>query len=239
MSSSSADADEDWLDASSSAARRARFLPLGCWVALVATLPGNKLLRADLWRAASPPGRLRWLLIAVESADESMNSCHKLRSSSESGCLLVGWRRCDGGWRALHVRWRAKILQPISRVVPTNLPFSELLLTASGKAHNPLPIIYLSCSLCFSEGKPQLGADGCSLAIPDDAPQPGIAFLRSPLDSVHACGCVVVVGFGRGPAWTRLGALGSPSWHAGPPGVLAEWRFPPGTWPFAFTADIQ
>ena len=103
MSSSSADADEDWLDASSSAARRARFLPLGCWVALVATLPGNKLLRADLWRAASPPGRLRWLLIAVESADESMNSCHKLRSSSESGCLLVGSdggdAMADGGWR--------------------------------------------------------------------------------------------------------------------------------------------
>ena len=146
MSSSSADADEDWLDASSSAARRARFLPLGCWVALVATLPGNKLLRADLWRAASPPGRLRWLLIAVESADESMNSCHKLRCSSESGCLLVGWRRCgdamaDGGWRAQ--RWRgtkiARCCSPISLVVPTNLPCSELLLTASGKAHNPLP----------------------------------------------------------------------------------------------------
>ena len=99
MSSSSADADEDWLDASSSAARRARFLPLGCWVALVATLPGNKLLRADLWRAASPPGRLRWLLIGVESADESMNSCHKLRSSSESGLLACGMAamRCDGG----------------------------------------------------------------------------------------------------------------------------------------------
>ena len=231
MQSSSADADEDWLDGSSSAARRARFLPLGCWVALVATLPGNKLLRADLWRAASPPGRLRWLLIGVESADESMNSCHKLRSSSESG---------DGRWRmgADGAEHKDTVLQPISRSVPTNLPFSELLLTASGKAHNPLPI-YLSCSLCFSEGKPQLGADGCSLAIPDDAPQPGIAFLCSPLDSVHACGCVAVVGFGRGPAWTRLGALGSPSWHAGPPGVLAEWRFPPGTWPFAFTADIQ
>ena len=46
--------------------------------------------------------------------------------------------------------------------------------------------------------------------------------MRSPLDSVHACGCVVVVGFGRGPAWTRLGALGSPSWH----GTLV----PPGCW---------